>query len=95
MSASCTTRNADTCNAADGVGGAVGIVLAEPGNFWGNTVPSAATFFIPWVGWILSWILYWKLIEWLFELDGIEPIVLSIVFWTGVIFAGRWTAYNL
>jgi hypothetical protein len=28
------------------VGGAVGALLAEPGNFWGNTVPSAATFLV-------------------------------------------------
>lgn len=27
-------------------GGVVGVLLAEPGNFWGNTVPSAATFFV-------------------------------------------------
>ena len=27
-------------------GGVVGALLAEPGNFWGNTVPSTATFFV-------------------------------------------------
>lgn len=28
------------------VGGVVGVLLAEPDNFWGNTVPSATTFFV-------------------------------------------------
>jgi hypothetical protein len=27
-------------------GGVIGALLAEPGNFWGNTVPSTATFFV-------------------------------------------------
>lgn len=27
-------------------GGIAGVLLAEAGNFWGNTVPSAATFFV-------------------------------------------------
>jgi hypothetical protein len=43
--------------------------------------PAAATFFIPWVGWILALLLYWKLIEWLFELEAMETIVLAIVIW--------------
>jgi hypothetical protein len=27
-------------------GGVIGALLAEPGNFWSNTVPSTATFFV-------------------------------------------------
>jgi hypothetical protein len=43
--------------------------------------PSAATFFIPHVGWLIALLLYWGLIEWLFELDAMETIVLAIVIW--------------
>ena len=38
------------------VGGAVGALLAEPGNFWGNTVPSAATFVV--AGLVLGLVLW-------------------------------------
>jgi len=41
--------------------------------------PSAVTFFIPWIGWLIALGLYWCLLQWLFELDGMETIVLSIV----------------
>jgi hypothetical protein len=43
--------------------------------------PAAATFFIPWVGWLLALLLYWKLLEWLFELEALETVVLAIVIW--------------
>jgi len=43
--------------------------------------PSAATFFIPWVGGIIAILLYWKLLEWLFELEALETIMLAIVIW--------------
>jgi hypothetical protein len=43
--------------------------------------PGAVTLFIPWIGWLVALLLYWGLLEWLFELDALESIVFVIVIW--------------
>lgn len=44
--------------------------------------PSAVELFLPSIaGWIVGLILYWGLIEWLFELDAMETIVFAVVIW--------------
>jgi hypothetical protein len=41
--------------------------------------PGAVTFLIPYIGWIIALLLYWGLLEWLFELEALETIMLVIV----------------
>ena len=41
--------------------------------------PSAVSIYIPYVGWIVSLLLYWGLLEWLFELEVMETITLVVV----------------
>ncbi len=43
--------------------------------------PTSVTAFIPYVGGLIALIIYWGLLEWLFELDPMETIVLSLVIW--------------
>jgi len=43
--------------------------------------PDGVTSFIPWmiVAWLVAVVIYWGLLEWLFELDSMETIMLAIV----------------
>jgi hypothetical protein len=43
--------------------------------------PAAVAAYIPVIGWIVSLLLYWGLLEWLFELDVIESLVFVFVIW--------------
>jgi hypothetical protein len=43
--------------------------------------PGAVTFFIPYVGWLMALVLYWGMLEKLFELEAMETIVLAVVIW--------------
>ena len=43
--------------------------------------PAAVSLFIPLVGWLVALFLYFGLLAWLFDLEGMEVVVCAIVIW--------------
>ena len=58
--------------------------------------PTAVSMLFPWVAvaWLVSFVLYFGLLTWLFELEGSEPIVCAVVIWVVRVVA-FWLGGNL